>query len=572
MARRRRRGRRPPRPQVTVHLRHRHDRPHTPMLERRRHALAVGVALLAVAALITVVVSGAGPSRALQALDDRWLAWMGEVRTAWATRLGRFLSKLGGPLVTFPLRVAVTLVLAWQRHWLRLGAFLGAVVTSELCIGPLKALVDRPRPPGGLVGSTSASFPSGHAIAGAVTAFGLVLVFARPSPRRLVWIGLAAGFAALMALSRTYLAVHWLSDVVAGACIGTGWALVWSAGLELARERWRRDHVVAFPSPASGPDRVHRRPWRATLRSRDAPHDDPRGAAEMSDWRSRKQQRTVRGLRMAYVDEGSGPAVVFLHGNPTSSYLWRDVIGPVRDAGFRCVAPDLVGMGDSDKLATSGPGSYTFVEHREYLDDLLDGLDLGDDVTLVVHDWGSALGFDWARRHPDRVAGIAYMEAIVTPLTWDDWPGSARSIFQAMRSPGGEEMCLQKNVFVERILPASIQRTLSEEEMAEYRRPFAEPGEGRRPTLTWPRQIPIDGEPADVVDIVQAYADWLATAPVPKLFIDAEPATILIGRQRELCRSWPNQHEVEVAGLHFIQEDSAAEIAEAVRAWRSGLG
>lgn len=279
-----------------------------------------------------------------------------------------------------------------------------------------------------------------------------------------------------------------------------------------------------------------------------------------------KQYKTVSGKQMAYHDIGSGETVVFLHGNPTSSYLWRDVV-PHVSSQARCVVPDLIGQGDSDKLDDVGPDSYRFVEHRDYLDGLLDQLDIGDKVTLVIHDWGSALGFDWANRHRDRVAGIAYMEAIVRPVTWDEWPEGATEIFEAMRSEAGEEMVLTKNFFVEAILPASIIRKLSEEEMDEYRRPFANAGEDRRPTLTWPRQIPLAGEPADVVEIVQAYADWLATSDVPKLFINAEPGTILTGPQREFCRTWPNQTETTVAGIHFIQEDSADEIGVAIADW-----
>lgn len=257
---------------------------------------------------------------------------------------------------------------------------------------------------------------------------------------------------------------------------------------------------------------------------------------------------------------------VFLHGNPTSSYLWRNVLPHVADLG-RVVAPDLIGHGDSDKLPDSGPDRYTFDEHRQHLDALLDALDLGDRITLVIHDWGSALGFDWARRHPDRIAGIAYMEGIVAPVTWADWPESARGIFQGMRSEAGEEIVLTKNLFVEAILPASILRPLEPAEMDEYRRPFANPGEDRRPTLTWPRQIPVEGSPVEVVAIVEDYGQWMSTATFPKLFVNAEPGSILLGPQREFCRSWPNQREVSVAGLHFIQEDSAEEIGAAVRAW-----
>ncbi|MDG0975434.1 MAG: haloalkane dehalogenase, partial [Ilumatobacter sp.] len=279
-----------------------------------------------------------------------------------------------------------------------------------------------------------------------------------------------------------------------------------------------------------------------------------------------KQYKTVNGKQMAYHDTGAGEAVVFLHGNPTSSYLWRDII-PHVSLHARCIAPDLIGQGDSDKLDNPGAGSYTFVEHRTYLDGLLDQLDLGDKITFVIHDWGSALGFDWANRHRDRVAGICYMEAIVRPVTWEQWPAGATDIFKAMRSAAGEEMILTKNLFVEAILPASIIRKLSDEEMDEYRRPFLNAGEDRRPTLTWPRQIPLEGEPADVVEIVQSYADWLSTSDVPKLFVNADPGTILTGPQREFARTWPNQTEVTVAGSHFIQEDSADEIGGALAGW-----
>lgn len=283
-----------------------------------------------------------------------------------------------------------------------------------------------------------------------------------------------------------------------------------------------------------------------------------------------KRTVTVRGRRIAYVEMGEGDPIVFLHGNPTSSYLWRNVMPHLADQG-RCLAPDLVGMGDSEKLPDSGPDRYRFVEHREYLDGFLDAVGVRDGVTLVVHDWGSALGFDWARRHSERVRGIAYMEAIVTPVTWADWPENARGIFQGFRSPAGEEMILEKNLFIEAVLPASIERTLAAEEMDVYRRPFREPGESRRPMLTWPRQIPIEGEPADVCRIVSDYAAWLAASTVPKLFVNAEPGAILVGRQRELCRAWPNQTEVMVRGLHFVQEDSPDEIGEAVARWRRGL-
>lgn len=286
---------------------------------------------------------------------------------------------------------------------------------------------------------------------------------------------------------------------------------------------------------------------------------------------AQKRTAEVLGSRMSYVDLGEGDLTfLLLHGNPTSSYLWRDVIPHLTGRG-RCVAPDLIGMGDSDKLPDSGPQRYTFAEHRRHLDELLEQLDLGARVVLIVHDWGSALGFDWARRNPERVAGIAYMEAIVRPLTWEEWPEAARNAFQRLRSPEGEELVLEANFFVERILPSSVLRDLTEEEMAEYRRPFAEAGEDRRPTLTWPRQLPIEGEPAEVVETVAEYAEWLASSDVPKLFVDADPGTILTGPQRETCRCWPNQTEVTVPGLHFVQEDSAEEIGNAIAAWSEKL-
>ena len=286
--------------------------------------------------------------------------------------------------------------------------------------------------------------------------------------------------------------------------------------------------------------------------------------------RYEKKTLDVLGSKMAYIDEGRGDPIVFLHGNPTSSYLWRNIMPHLEGQG-RLIAPDLIGMGDSAKLEPSGPDRYTFVEHRRYLDALLEALGVTENVTFVIHDWGSALGFDWANRHRDAVSGIAYMEAIVRPVTWEEWPDAAAKIFQGFRSPAGEAMVLENNVFVERVLPGSILRDVGAEEMTVYLRPFADPGEGRRPTLTWPRQIPIEGEPADVVEIVQSYADWLSESPLPKLFVNADPGAILTGPQREFCRSWPNQQEVTVKGLHFVQEDSPDEIGEAIAKWRAGL-
>jgi haloalkane dehalogenase len=279
-----------------------------------------------------------------------------------------------------------------------------------------------------------------------------------------------------------------------------------------------------------------------------------------------KQEARIRGKSMAYVEVGAGPPIVFLHGNPTSSNLWRNVIPHLESRG-RCIAPDLIGMGGSEKLDSPGPGSYRFVEHREYLDDLLFELGVTSDVTFVVHDWGSALAFDWANRHRGAVAGIAYMEAIVRPVTWEEWPEAATRVFQGFRSDAGEEMVLENNIFVERVLPGSVLRGLGDAEMAVYRRPYTEAGEDRRPTLTWPREIPLSGEPDDVVAIVRDYADWMASNDLPKLFVNAEPGAILTGPQREFCRSWKNQTELTVPGIHFIQEDSPDEIGRAIADW-----
>ncbi len=282
--------------------------------------------------------------------------------------------------------------------------------------------------------------------------------------------------------------------------------------------------------------------------------------------RYEKQRAVVLGQSMAYVEAGKGDPIVFLHGNPTSSYLWRNIIPHLEPLG-RCIAPDLIGMGDSQKHFPSGAATYRFVDHSTYLDGLLDLLGVREKVTFVLHDWGSALGFDWANRHRDAVKGIAYMEALVRPVTWDEWPEEARRFFDGLRSEAGESMVLDRNLFVERVLPASIIRDLTDEEMAEYRRPFLEVGEARRPTLTWPREIPIDGSPPDVHRIVSDYSEWLSESDVPKLFINAEPGSILVGAQREFCRTWPNQTEVTVKGIHFVQEDSPDEIGRAIAEW-----
>ena len=291
------------------------------------------------------------------------------------------------------------------------------------------------------------------------------------------------------------------------------------------------------------------------------------GQETMTEQRLTKKTVEVLGRRMAYHERGEGAPILLLHGNPTSSYLWRDVIPELEGLG-RLIAPDLIGMGDSAKLPNPGPDTYRFTTHRQYLDAFIDAVTgPKETIVFVLHDWGSALGFDWANRHRDRVRGIAYMEAIVRPVAgWDEWSPSAVPIFQAFRSDKGEAMILERNMFVERVLPGSVLRKLTEAEMTEYRRPFLQ-REDRWPTLTWPRQIPIAGEPAEVVEIAQAYSQWMAENDVPKLFVNAEPGAILIGAPREFCRGWKNQTEITVPGSHFIQEDSGPVIGTAVAGW-----
>ena len=283
-----------------------------------------------------------------------------------------------------------------------------------------------------------------------------------------------------------------------------------------------------------------------------------------------KKTMVINNKTMSYIDEGEGDAIVFQHGNPTSSYLWRNVMPHLEGQG-RLIACDLIGMGDSEKLTNSGPGSYNYFEHRDFLFALLEKLNIGKQVVFVIHDWGSALGFDWSFQNQDRIQGVAYMEGIVKPVTWDEWPENAVKVFQGFRSEAGESMVLDKNIFVERVLPSSIMRELTKEEMNEYRRPFLNSGEDRRPTLSWPRQIPIQGEPKEVVEVVENYSNWLSSSDLPKLFINADPGSILTGKQREFCRSWPNQDEVTVKGTHFMQEDSPDEIGKAVSSFVSKL-
>ena len=283
-----------------------------------------------------------------------------------------------------------------------------------------------------------------------------------------------------------------------------------------------------------------------------------------------KKYQDVGGKKIAYVEAGEGDPIVLLHGNPTSSYLWRNVIPELEGKG-RVIAPDLIGQGDSGKLpASDGPERYTFLSVYHYLDGLLQAIGAADKVTLVIHDWGSALGFYWAQQHPEAVRGIAYMEGIVCPVDWEDWPEDARGIFQGFRSPKGEDLILNRNMFIEGVLPSSVIRKLSEAEMDAYRAPYLE-SDDRQPLLNWPRQIPIEGEPENVVALVNEYGAFMAGSDIPKLFINADPGSILVGPQREFCRSWPNQQEVTVKGLHFVQEDSPREIGQAVASWLETL-
>jgi haloalkane dehalogenase len=283
-----------------------------------------------------------------------------------------------------------------------------------------------------------------------------------------------------------------------------------------------------------------------------------------------KHKIQVHGLQMAYVDEGKGDPILFLHGNPSSSYEWRNVIPHLVPLG-RCIAPDLIGMGDSDKLPFSGPGSYRLVEHRKYLDAFLEALGIRNRVTLVLHDWGSVLGFDWAYRHPHSIRAIAYTESFVAPIvSWAEWPKEAVELFQTLRSDAGEEMVLEQNFVVDHFVQGGVLRKLSEAEMEIYRRPYKNRGESRRPTLTWPREIPIGGEPQDVHQIIETYSRWLASSNIPKLFIEAVPGA-MFQSHRNFARTWPNQAHIKITGGHFVQEDSPEETGQAMASWLQNL-
>jgi len=290
----------------------------------------------------------------------------------------------------------------------------------------------------------------------------------------------------------------------------------------------------------------------------------------MTAFASNKKRISINGKHLAYTESGSGDPIVFLHGNPTSSYLWRNIT-PYLESQGRCVCIDLIGMGDSDKLDNPDENSYRFEEHYHYINTAIESLTNGKNITFVLHDWGSALGFNWCYHNTESVKGIAYMEAIVKELTWEDWRDEAKGIFQGFRSDAGEGLVLEKNYFVERVLPGSIIRKLSDEEMEEYRRPFINEGEDRRPTLSWPREIPINNYPENICAIVNRYAEWMQTNDIPKLFINAEPGAITTGRIRDFCRSWKNQTEITVKGIHFIQEDSPDEIGNAISSWYKNI-
>ena len=282
-----------------------------------------------------------------------------------------------------------------------------------------------------------------------------------------------------------------------------------------------------------------------------------------------KKYIDVSGKQIAYVEMGEGDPIIFQHGNPTSSYLWRKILPQLQSLG-RCIAMDLIGMGDSEKLKDAGSMTYSYATHKKYFDGFLDELGIKNNATLIIHDWGSALGFDWAQNNSEKVKAICYMEGIVQSMKWEDWNEDARGIFQGFRSPAGEEMIIEKNLFIEAVLPGSILRKLSDEEMNEYRRPFKDK-KSRQPTLDWPRQIPLENEPPEICKIVDSYSQWMAKNDLPKLFINAEPGAILIGKQREFCRTWKNQKEVTVKGSHFIQEDSPNEIGSAIFDWLKGM-
>ena len=280
-----------------------------------------------------------------------------------------------------------------------------------------------------------------------------------------------------------------------------------------------------------------------------------------------KHFQLINGVNIAYVDTGKGDPIIFLHGNPASSYIWRNIIPYVQGLG-RCIAPDLPGMGDSQKLPHKE--DYTFANNEKYLDELFQSIGVTHNILFVVHDWGSVLAFDWARKHPESVKGIVYMESLTRPRSWEEVPGVARETFMKLRSEQGEEMVLHQNSFIEFNLPKTVLRPLSAEEMDQYRRPFKEEGESRRPMLSWARQLPLGGKPANIIKVVNDNSEWLSTNDIPKLFREAVPGT-LSQEEKEACKKWPNQVHITVPGHHNLQEDSPKEIGTAISVWLQTL-
>ncbi|WP_340642521.1 haloalkane dehalogenase [Photobacterium damselae] len=281
-----------------------------------------------------------------------------------------------------------------------------------------------------------------------------------------------------------------------------------------------------------------------------------------------KKFKTVLGKKMAYIEHGVGDPIVFLHGNPTSIFLWRNII-PYLEGQGRLIAIDMIGMGDSDKLDNTEDGSYSLKENTCFTSALLEELGVNENVTLVLHDWGSGVGFNWANHNQEKIKAIAFMEAIVTSFpTWDEFNHDLHGPIGMLRSPEGDKMVLEDNFFIETLLQNAILRKLTEKEHAEYRRPFINAGEDRRATLAGPRQLPIAETPAETVALINSYSEYLAHSNnIPKLFINAEPGAFLVGYARDFVRTWPNLEEITVKGSHFIQEDSPHEIGEALFSW-----
>lgn len=284
-----------------------------------------------------------------------------------------------------------------------------------------------------------------------------------------------------------------------------------------------------------------------------------------------KKKIEIDGLAMAAVDAGDGDPIVFLHGNATSSYMWRNILPHCEGLG-RLIAIDNIGQGDSDKLPDSGPTSYLLKEHQHFIDRTLDALGVTENVTLVMHDWGGTLGLTWARAHADRIKGLAFCEAILRDHpSWDEYPEALRGGLRRVRGPEGREMVMEDNFFVERIFTAGVMRDIEAETMAEIRRPYLGAPENRRPTLSWVRQIPVEGQPAFVAELVEDLSDWMAETPTPKLFIRAEPGQIMFEKDIDMIATWPALTTAMVKGLHHPQEDSPDDIGRAIAEWYRGI-